>query len=182
MAIENNLKNITPDLQKAITDAGESGNLQILINAYNKSNQNNPNQKQSDFFSQKPKRDALKKLADAVLNGSGFQVADMGKRLDGLKGRQELSNFFQFMTKVPQPTPVGNMTPSDFLIGITDPSNFKWLQDPKNFSAAINFAYQAIQKYQKLFDSIDDPKVKNQAKRNLDPMIVAYKELLTLNK
>jgi hypothetical protein len=181
-SIENNFENITPDLQKAIIDAGESGNLQILINAYNKSNQNNPNQKQSDLFSQKPKREALKKLANAVLNGSGFQVADMSHRLAGLKGSQELSNFFHYLTKTTTETPEGKMTPSDFLNGIIDPSNFKWLQNPKNFSIAINLAYQAIQKYQTLFDSIDDPKIKKQAQGNLDPMIVAYKEILALNK
>jgi hypothetical protein len=142
------------------------------------------NIKESNQFSQeaKAKRTALKNLSSAVMNAGGLQMADMNIRLAGLAGADKLSQFHDFLSRKIHETPEGKMRIFDFLNNLTDPSNFAWTLKSENFVKALQFAYAAIVKYKEVLDAITDPKIKQQANRNLEPMIAAYTELLALNK
>ena len=136
---------------------------------------------ENDFFKNKPKRDALVKMAKSVGWTTGFPAADMSQKLTGEKGEKELSDFLNFM-KSTQQTPVGSMPIKDFLFGLTDATNFNWLQDANNYKTALSFTYQALQLYQKLVNAISRKDVKDSAGNYLKQMMDDYTALINMAK
>lgn len=136
---------------------------------------------ENDFHKNKPKRDALVKMAKSVGWTTGFPAADMSQKLVGEKGEKELSDFLNFM-KSTQQTPVGSMSINDFLFGLTDATNFNWLQDANNYKTALSFTYQALQLYQKLVNAISRKDVKDSAGNYLKQMMDDYTALIKMAK
>lgn len=139
------------------------------------------NLNENDFSKNKPKRDALVKMAKSVGWTTGFPAADMSQKLTGEKGEKELSDFLNFM-KSTQQTPVGSMSINDFLFGLTDATNFNWLQDANNYKTALSFTYKALDLYQKLVNAISRQDVKQSAQNNLNQMVADYTALIKMAK